>query len=334
MGKPGFWSDSQGAQKISQRASKLQGGINGWKQLYSRLEDAETMLELGLEESDENLISELKIETDDLAKKVSQVEFELMFDEAHDRNNAILTIHSGQGGTESQDWAQILMRMYLRWCESKSYKTDLIDLMPGEEAGIKSATILVSGDYAYGYLKAEAGVHRLVRLSPFDYNHRRHTSFASVSMLPEINEEIEVEVNEKDLRVDTYRASGAGGQHVNVTDSAVRIVHIPTGIVAQCQNERSQHKNREIAMKILRARLYEYQLNKREEELARLRGERREITWGSQIRSYVMHPYRLVKDLRTDIETGDVESVLDGKIDQFIEAYLKRRKAEGGIKNR
>lgn len=325
MGKPGFWSDSQGAQKISQRASKLQGGINGWKQLYSRLEDAETMLELGLEESDENLISELKIETDDLAKKVSQVEFELMFDEAHDRNNAILTIHSGQGGTESQDWAQILMRMYLRWCESKSYKTDLIDLMPGEEAGIKSATILVSGDYAYGYLKAEAGVHRLVRLSPFDFNHRRHTSFASVSMLPEINEEIEVEVNEKDLRVDTYRASGAGGQHVNVTDSAVRIVHIPTGIVVQCQNERSQHKNREIAMKILRARLYEYQLNKREEELARLRGERREITWGSQIRSYVMHPYRLVKDLRTDIETGDVESVLDGKIDQFIEAYLKRR---------
>lgn len=327
MGKPGFWSDSQGAQKISQRASKLQGGINGWKQLYSRLEDAETMLELGLEESDENLISELKIETDDLAKKVSQVEFELMFDEAHDRNNAILTIHSGQGGTESQDWAQILMRMYLRWCESKSYKTDLIDLMPGEEAGIKSATILVSGDYAYGYLKAEAGVHRLVRLSPFDFNHRRHTSFASVSMLPEINEEIEVEVNEKDLRVDTYRASGAGGQHVNVTDSAVRIVHIPTGIVVQCQNERSQHKNREIAMKILRARLYEYQLNKREEELARLRGERREITWGSQIRSYVMHPYRLVKDLRTDIETGDVESVLDGKIDQFIEAYLKRRRA-------
>lgn len=295
--------------------------------MYSRLEDAETMLELSLEESDENLISELKIETDDLAKKVSQVEFELMFDEAHDRNNAILTIHSGQGGTESQDWAQILMRMYLRWCESKSYKTDLIDLMPGEEAGIKSATILVCGDYAYGYLKAEAGVHRLVRLSPFDFNHRRHTSFASVSMLPEINEEIEVEVNEKDLRVDTYRASGAGGQHVNVTDSAVRIVHIPTGIVVQCQNERSQHKNREIAMKILRARLYEYQLNKREEELARLRGERREITWGSQIRSYVMHPYRLVKDLRTDIETGDVESVLDGKIDQFIEAYLKRRRA-------
>lgn len=328
MGKPGFWSDSQGAQKISQRASKLQDEINEWKQLYSRLEDAETMLELGLEESDENLISELKIETDDLAKKVSQVEFELMFDEAHDRNNAILTIHSGQGGTESQDWAQILMRMYLRWCESKSYKTDLIDLMPGEEAGIKSATILVSGDYAYGYLKAEAGVHRLVRLSPFDFNHRRHTSFASVSMLPEINEEIEVEVNEKDLRVDTYRASGAGGQHVNVTDSAVRIVHIPTGIVAQCQNERSQHKNREIAMKILRARLYEYQLNKREEELARLRGEKREITWGSQIRSYVMHPYRLVKDLRTDIETGDVGSVLDGKIDQFIAAYLKRRKAK------
>jgi peptide chain release factor 2 len=334
MEKPDFWSDSQGAQKISQRASKLQDEINAWKQLYSRLEDAETMWQLGVEESDENLISELKIETDDLAKKVSQVEFELMFDEAHDRNNAILTIHSGQGGTESQDWAQMLMRMYLRWCESKSYKTDLIDQMSGEEAGIKSATIIVSGDYAYGYLKAEAGVHRLVRLSPFDFNHRRHTSFASVSVLPEINEEIEVEVNEKDLRVDTYRSSGAGGQHVNVTDSAVRIVHIPTGIVVQCQNERSQHKNREIAMKILRARLYEYQLNKREEELAQLRGDRREISWGSQIRSYVMHPYRLVKDLRTDIETGDVDSVLDGEIDQFIEAYLKRRRAKDEGRNK
>jgi peptide chain release factor 2 len=243
----------------------------------------------------------------------------------HDRAPAILTINSGAGGTESQDWAEMLLRMYLRWCDRRGFKRDLIDIQAGEEAGIKSATVLVQGEYAYGYLSAEAGVHRLVRISPFDSAARRHTSFASVFAWPEIDETIEIDIQEKDLRVDTYRSSGAGGQHVNVTDSAVRITHLPTGIVVSCQNERSQIRNREVAMKVLKARLYEMEMEKRREKLEAVESAKKDIAFGSQIRSYVLHPYRMVKDLRTRHETGNVDKVLDGDIDDFIRAYLVAR---------
>lgn len=251
-----------------------------------------------------------------------------MLDGEHDKRNAILSIHPGAGGTESQDWAYMLMRMHLRWCERRGYRTETIDLTPGEEAGIKSATILATGEYAYGYLRAEAGIHRLVRLSPFDFNHRRHTSFAAVAVSPEIDDTVDVEIHPEDLRVDCYRASGAGGQHVNRTDSAVRMTHIPTGIIAQCQNERSQHKNRDIAMKVLRSRVYEYYQAQRREEIRKLQGERPNIDFGNQIRSYVFHPYRLVKDVRTDVETGNIDAVMDGDLDMFIESYLKNVKRE------
>ncbi len=245
-----------------------------------------------------------------------------------DENNAILCINPGAGGVDAQDWAGMLMRMYLRWCDQHNYTTEIADLTPGDEAGIKGATIFVKGASAYGYLQAESGVHRLVRLSPFDFNKRRHTSFAAVHVTPEIDESVDVEINAEDLRIDTYRASGAGGQHVNVTDSAVRITHVPTGIMVQCQNERSQHKNREIAMKELRSRLYIHFRAQRDEELAKLQPERRDIDFGSQIRSYVLHPYQRVKDTRTNIETGNVEAVLNGDIDTFIESYLKMKATE------
>lgn len=278
-----------------------------------------------MEEEDLGVGDEIIAGLDHLNRRVDKIELSVILSGERDRNNAIINIRPGAGGTESQDWAAMLMRMYLRWCEGKSYQTEMIDLSAGDEAGIKSATILVSGDLAYGYLKAEAGIHRLVRISPFDFNKRRHTSFASLSVTPEIDDNIEVELSPSELRIDFYRASGAGGQHVNTTDSAVRITHIPTGIVAQCQNERSQHKNRELAMKVLRSRLYEhYQLIQRE-EIAKLKGDQVEISFGSQIRSYVMHPYRLVKDARTNIETGNVDAVLDGEINRFIEGYLKYR---------
>jgi peptide chain release factor 2 len=245
----------------------------------------------------------------------------------HDRKNAIVTIHPGAGGTESQDWAEMLLRMYLRWAERRGFRTEVIDLQPGEEAGIKSATFTVQGDYAYGLLSAEAGVHRLVRISPFDQNARRHTSFASVYVWPELPDDVEVEIDEKDLRIDTFRSSGRGGQHVNVTDSAVRITHLPTGIVVSCQNERSQHRNREAAMKVLRARLYDLRMKEQQARLAQLGGEKKEIAFGSQIRSYILHPYRLVKDHRTREEAGDVDRVLDGDIDQFIKAFLMQKAA-------
>ena len=240
----------------------------------------------------------------------------------HDRANAILSIHPGAGGTESQDWAEMLLRMYLRWAERRGYKTEITDYQPGEGAGIRDATITVSGEYAYGYLRAEKGVHRLVRISPFDANKRRHTSFVSVNIIPEIEDDIKIEIDEEDLRIDTYRSSGAGGQHVNKTDSAVRITHIPTGIVVQCQNERSQHKNKATAMKILRSHLYKEEEEKQRERLEKIQGEKKEIGWGNQIRSYVLHPYRLVKDLRTKVEVGNADAVLDGEIDMFIEAFL------------
>ncbi len=273
----------------------------------------------------EDVGEELAVGLDDLAVQVESAEIKKMLGGEHDRKNAIVSIHPGAGGTESQDWAEMLLRMYLRWTERRGFKREVIDLQSGDEAGIKNTTFTVSGDYAYGLLLAEAGVHRLVRISPFDQAVRRHTSFASVFVWPELPDDVKVEIDEKDIRVDTYRSSGAGGQHVNVTDSAVRITHFPTGVVVSCQNERSQHRNRDAALKVLRARLYDLKLREQQQKLDQLGGEKREIAFGSQIRSYVLHPYRLVKDHRTKEETGNVDRVLDGDLDYFIKAYLMRK---------
>lgn len=325
MSESDFWNNPQKAQETSQRLARLKEDLGLYNKLKSQTEDLETLLELAESEEDESLEDEIKGGIDDLDNELEKIEFKLMLNGEHDRSNAILDVHSGAGGTESQDWADMLLRMYLRWCEKRGYRTQIIDMLDGEEAGIKSATVMVTGEYSYGYLRAEIGVHRLVRLSPFDANHRRHTSFASVGVFPDIEDEVDIEINEADLRIDTFRSGGPGGQHVNTTDSAVRITHIPTGIVTQCQNERSQHKNKEVAMKVLRARLYELEMEKKAEEMAKIHGEKRDIAFGSQIRSYVFHPYRMVKDLRTDVEVGDVDRVMDGDIDMFIEAYLKSR---------
>lgn len=270
------------------------------------------------------LLKDLETDLDKIKNQVEKLELKLLLNGEHDKNNAIVSIHPGAGGTESQDWAEILMRMYLRWAEKKGYKVQIIDLQSGEEAGIKDVTFTVEGLYAYGYLKSEAGVHRLVRVSPFDANKRRHTSFAAVHICPEIEDNIQIDIKEEDLRIDTFRASGAGGQHVNKVSSAVRIVHIPTGIVVSCQTERSQHRNRELAMKILKSKLYALMEKEKEEKMKALTGDKKNISWGSQIRSYILHPYRLIKDHRTDIEVFNVEQVLDGDIDIFIEAYLKK----------
>ena len=321
--EPDFWNDPQNAQKITQRLSNLRNDVEQYRKLHAQLEDLQVLLELAIEEDDQTVSEEIQRDLKGIAAEVEGIEFKLMLSGEHDPSNAILSIHPGAGGTESQDWASMLMRMYLRWCEARNYKTETIELLPGEEAGIKSVTILVTGEYAYGYLRAEAGIHRLVRLSPFDFNNRRHTSFAAVAVSPEISDNIDVEIDPADLRIETYRSGGAGGQHVNRTDSAVRMTHLPTGIVAQCQNERSQHKNREMAMKVLRSRVYEYYEAERDEEISKLQGDRLGIDFGSQIRSYVFHPYRLVKDLRTGVETGNIDAVMDGALDQFIESYLK-----------
>ncbi len=278
--------------------------------------------ELSLEEEDEDTAREARERLSDIENRVENLEFKRILGEPDDVRNAIVSINAGAGGTEAQDWADMLLRMYLRYAELNRYDTEMIEYQEGDDAGLKSATFLVKGDYSYGYLKGESGVHRLVRISPFDANKRRHTSFASVFVSPEIDDSIEVEVDEKDLRVDTYRASGAGGQHVNKTDSAIRITHIPTGIVVSCQNERSQHQNRATAMKILRARLYELEKEKQREKIDELHSTKKEIGWGSQIRSYVLHPYRMIKDHRTDYETGNVDPVLDGDLSEFIKSYL------------
>jgi peptide chain release factor 2 len=328
--KPDFWNEPQDAQKVTQQISILREDVEQYRKLHTQLEDLQLLIELAVEEDDETIGEEIKADLRGVAQQIEEIEFKLMLGGEHDRSNAILSIHPGAGGTESQDWALMLMRMYLRWCERHNYKTETIELAHGEEAGIKSTTILVTGEYAYGYLRAEAGIHRLVRLSPFDFNNRRHTSFAAVAVSPDISDAIDVEIDPADLRIETYRSSGAGGQHVNRTDSAVRMTHLPTGIIAQCQNERSQHKNREIAMKVLRSRVYEYYRAQRNEEISKLQGDRLGIDFGSQIRSYVFHPYRLVKDLRTGVETGNVDAVMDGGLNVFIESYLKdvRRERE------
>lgn len=289
------------------------------------MEEAKGYFELAREEEDEETLKEVSARVDQVEKDLQAAEFKRMLGGENDPNNAIVSIHSGAGGTEAQDWANILLRMYLRWAERKGFKTDIIDYQPGEEAGVKSVTLTVNGEYAYGYLKAESGIHRLVRISPFDAGKRRHTSFASLFVYPEIQEDILVEINEDDLRVDTFRSSGAGGQHVNKTDSAVRLTHLPTGIVVQCQNERSQHKNRAMAMKVLKARLYELKKKEQEEKMEQFTSTKKDIAWGSQIRSYTLQPYRLVKDHRTNLEIGNVDAVLDGDLDPFIQTYLLQK---------
>ncbi len=300
----------------------LQDAIDGWRTTYSAWEEAKLLLDMADEEHDRESESEAEEMITGLRAAINSQELECMFAGEHDANNATITIHAGAGGTEAQDWTSILLRMYLRWAERKKLTVSTLDLLPGDEAGVKSVTIMVKGRNAYGYLRSEMGIHRLVRISPFDANKRRHTSFASVFVFPELDDDIEVEINDKDLRIDTYRASGAGGQHVNKTSSAIRITHLPTNIVVQCQNERSQHRNKDTAMKMLKARLYAHEKSLQENEHKELAGDKKEIAWGSQIRSYVMQPYRMIKDHRTNYEVGNVDSVMDGNLDPFIKAYL------------
>jgi len=315
-----FWEDPQRAQKRMAELSLLKKTVEEYEALYRRLEDLEVLEEMVRE--DPTLEAEVARERAEILKTVEELEVRAMLHRPEDRNNAILTINPGAGGTESMDWAQMLLRMYLRWAERWGYSARVLDLIPGEEAGIKHATVLVEGPYAYGYLKAEKGVHRLVRISPFDANQRRHTSFASVWVTPEMPD-VEVEINPKDLRIDTFRSSGPGGQHMQKNETAVRIVHIPTGITVTVQTERSQHQNKELALRILKARLYEHYRQEREKELQAIEGEKSDIAWGHQIRSYVLHPYRLVKDHRTGVEIPQAERVLDGEIDEFIRAWLR-----------
>ena len=321
-GQPEFWDDADKAQETLKEQSLIKNTVESWQSLTSELEDVEVLEELSLEEEDEGALAEARSKLSEIEEKVEDLEFKRILGEPEDSSNAIVSINAGAGGTEAQDWADMLLRMYLRYAERSGFNTEIVEYQEGDEAGLKSATFLVNGDYAFGYLKAESGVHRLVRISPFDSNKRRHTSFASVFISPEIDDSIEVDIDEKDLRVDTYRASGAGGQHVNKTDSAIRITHAPSGIVVSCQNERSQRQNRETAMKILRARLYEVEREKQREKIDELNSTKKEIGWGSQIRSYVLHPYRMIKDHRTDFETGNVDPVLDGDLSEFIKNYL------------
>ncbi len=319
---PGFWNDADVAQVVQKEHGQLQDVINNWDQQWKELDDTELFLEMVAEEKDRELEEEVAEKLVLIDEDLALAELECMFSGEHDNANAIVAIHAGAGGTEAQDWVDILMRMYLRWAEDRGLKTTILDYLAGDEAGVKSVTIMFTGRYAYGNLRSELGIHRLVRISPFDASGRRHTSFASVMVMPELDDSIKVEIDDKDLRVDTYRASGAGGQHVNKTDSAIRLTHLPTGVVVQCQNERSQHRNKETAMKMLAAQLYELEKQKNAARQEGLSGDKKGISWGSQIRSYVLQPYRLIKDHRTEHETGNVDAVLDGKLDPFIKAYL------------
>ncbi len=334
MTQPDFWDDPDKAREMSQRKSALEKKLIPWKDLNRDLEDFPDLVELTIEELDDTdqALAQLSREYAAMEERFEDVQLAEALLGKDDQLNAIVTISSGAGGTESQDWAQMLLRMYTRWFDRKGFGYETLDLQDGEEAGIKSASLLVKGESAFGYLKSENGVHRLVRISPFDSNKRRHTSFASVHVAPEIDDEIEVNIEEKDLRVDPYRASGAGGQHINKTDSAIRITHIPTGVVVQCQQERSQHKNRDKAMKMLRSRLYELEREKREEDAENRAGEKRDVSWGNQIRSYVFHPYKMVKDLRTGFETSDPESIMNGELDDMVKSYLKGVASGGSLK--
>ena len=320
--RPEFWNNTDNAQKVSKEQADLRSQTARISKLLSAAGDLGVLLEMAVESGDVEVASELSKEISSVELAIREFELERMLSGPHDNYNAILEINAGAGGTEAQDWGDILLRMYLRWAEKRGFRTEIVDVHPGEEAGIKSATVFIEGQHAFGFMRSERGVHRLVRISPFDSNARRHTSFASVQVMPDIDQEIEVEIRDDDLRVDTYRSGGAGGQHINKTDSAVRLTHLPTGIVVACQNERSQHKNKATAMKLLKAKLYELELSKKQDELEKIAGERRKIDFGSQIRSYVMQPYQLVKDLRTDHETGNIQAVLDGDLDPFIESYL------------
>jgi len=322
MAAPDFWEKGETAQKTLKERASLIDSLSPWKEGKKELEEMEILLQLIEEQGDEKEAEELLEKIEKSEEAIRQMEFRTMLGGEHDSSNAIVSINAGAGGTEAQDWVEMLLRMYLRWAEKGGLKTEIVDILVGEEAGLKNVTFTVNGSYAYGYLKAETGIHRLVRISPFDAGARRHTSFASVFVIPEISEDVRIEIDEKDLRIDTFRSSGAGGQHVNKTDSAVRITHLPTGIVVQCQNERSQHKNKATALKILKARLYEKELEEKSEKLEELHHTKKEIAWGSQIRSYVMHPYRMVKDHRTNQVIHDVDRVMDGDIDELMKTFL------------
>ncbi|MGM0466901.1 MAG: peptide chain release factor 2 [Acidobacteriota bacterium] len=326
LSSPDIWEDQAKLKSLQKEKKRLEESFNSFKKIKEIKEEIDVFLELS--DEGEDVLSDLDKALTNFKTLLSELELETLFFEKDDPRNAILTIHPGAGGTESQDWAEMLLRMYLRYSERKNFKSNILDLQQGEEAGLKSATIQINGDYAYGIFSQESGVHRLVRISPFDANKRRHTSFAAVFVYPEIDEDIEIDISPDEIRVDTYRASGRGGQHVNVTDSAVRITHLETGIVVQCQNERSQHKNKASAMKVLKSRLYELEKRKQSEKLEKLEDAKSDIAWGNQIRSYVLHPYQMIKDLRTNVETGDTESMLDGDLDKFTKASLIQRKEQ------
>ncbi|WP_172247680.1 peptide chain release factor 2 [Saccharibacillus endophyticus] len=323
MSAPDFWDDNDKAQAVIAEMNAVKGSVDQYAKLQQDYDDAALMAELADEEEDQDMANEVAGSIEDLVKRVGEFELQLLLSEPYDKLNAILELHPGAGGTESQDWGEMLFRMYRRWAEKRGFKVETLDYLPGDEAGIKSVTLLIKGYNAYGYLKAEKGVHRLVRISPFDSSGRRHTSFVSCDVVPEIDDTIEIDIRTEDLKIDTYRASGAGGQHINTTDSAIRITHLPTGIVVTCQNERSQIKNRAQAMTMLRSKLYERKIEEQKQELAEIRGEQSEIGWGSQIRSYVFHPYNMVKDHRTAHETGNIGAVMDGDLDGFVDAYLR-----------
>ncbi|MFH1621738.1 MAG: peptide chain release factor 2 [Candidatus Omnitrophota bacterium] len=326
ISESGFWQDKDLCKKILKELKILKSSVELWNSQKKKAVDTREILELF--KDDKDLMGNITGELDKLAKSIEELEFQILLGGEFDQNDAILSINAGAGGTESCDWASMLLRMYQRWAESHGYQVKVMDVLPGEEAGIKNVTLSIKGDFAYGYLKAESGVHRLVRISPFDANKRRHTSFASVDVIAEIQDDVAIQIKPDEIRVDTFRASGKGGQHVNVTDSAVRITHISTNIVTQCQNERSQHQNKEVAMSILKAKLYELRRRKQEEKVSKEYSQKQRIEWGSQIRSYVMHPYNMVKDHRTDCETGNVEAVMNGQVDDFIHAYLKMKASE------
>jgi peptide chain release factor 2 len=326
MSNASFWQkDQTEISRFNQQRALLREKIDLWQKLYQESEEAKILAQMAFEEEDESTLQEVNDDVDQLEKEIKDLELKSLLGDADDKRNAILAINAGAGGTEAQDWVEMLLRMFIRWSENKGMKVQMLDHLPGDEAGIKSVTFTVTGPYAYGHLKSEHGIHRMVRISPFDATGRRHTSFASVSVLPEVDTDIMIQIDEKDLRIDTYRASGPGGQHVNKTNSAVRITHLPTGTVTQCQNEKSQHRNKEMAMKVLRSKLYEIEKKKLEQKKHEMHQTQKDIAWGSQIRSYVFNPYRMVKDHRTNVEVGNVEAVMDGNIDAFIDAYLRMK---------